>query len=176
MAKQSGLLSSLVQKIQVATVQSIALYGSEIWWEGQKHYQEKIQKLLNKQARAITGLFSTTPITFLRLAADLPPAERLLNMKRLRFIFRCLRQQEGHPSRNALPLSLLYGEFTDLTSQHSAGHLDWAEKEKGGNIGKRLARALKRSLPTSLEDGIEYYYEWRKPNVFLGEIKIFDRE
>ena len=65
MAKQSGLPSSLVQKIQVATVQSITLYGSELWWEGQKHYQEKIQKLLNKQARAITGLFSTTPITFL---------------------------------------------------------------------------------------------------------------
>ena len=71
---------------------------------------------------------------------------------------------------------MLYGEFTDLTSQHSAGHLDWAEKEKGGNIGKRLARALKRSLPTSLEDGIEYYHEWRKPDVFPGEIKIFNRE
>ena len=143
MAKQSGLPLSLVQKIQVATVQSIALYGSEIWWEGQNHYQEKIQKLLNKQARAITGLFSTTPITFLRLAADLLTAERLLDVKRLGFIFRCLRQQEGHPSRNALPPSLLYSEFIDLTSQHSTGHLDWAEKEKGGNIGKRLAWLLK---------------------------------
>jgi ribonuclease HI len=97
-------------------------------------------------------------------------------VKRLGFIFRCLKQQEGHPSRSALPPSLLYGEFTDLTSQHSAGYLDWAEKEKGGNIGKRLARALKRSLPTSLEDGIEYYHEWRKPDVFPGTIKIFDRE
>jgi len=38
---------------------------------------------------------------------------------------------------------MLYSEFTDLTSQHSAGHLDWVEKEKGGNIGKRLTRALK---------------------------------
>ena len=81
MAKQSGLPLSLVRKIQVVIVQSIALYGSELWWEGQKYYQEKIQKLLNKQARAITGLFSTTPITFLQLAADLPPAERLLNVK-----------------------------------------------------------------------------------------------
>ena len=176
MVKLNGLPSSLVQKIQIATVQSIALYGSELWWEGQKHYQEKIQKLLNKQARAITGLFCTTPITFLRLAADLPPAERLLDVKRLRFIFRCLRQPEGHPSRSALPPSLIYGEFTDLISQFSSGHLDWAEKEKGGNIGKRLARSLKRNLPTSLKDGIEYYSEWRKPDVFPGQIIIHDRE
>src|SRR5947208_9726021 len=45
--KQNGLPSSLVRKIQIVIVQSIALYGSELWWEGQKHYQEKIQKLLN---------------------------------------------------------------------------------------------------------------------------------
>lgn len=56
LTKSYGLPSSLVQKIEIATVQAIAFFGAEIWWYGQKMYQEKLQKLLNKQARAITGM------------------------------------------------------------------------------------------------------------------------
>jgi ribonuclease HI len=175
MAKRNGLPLNLVRKIQVATVQSVLLYGSELWWEGQRCYQEKVQKLLNKQARAITGLFSTTPIPFLQAAADLPPAKTLLDVRRLRFTLRCLRQPEGHPSRSTLPPSLLYGEFTDPASQFSSDQLDWEVKEKGGDIGKRLARTLRRNLPTSLENGIEFYHEWKKPDTFPGQVLIYEK-
>jgi ribonuclease HI len=176
LAKLNGLPSGLVRKIQIAVIQSIALFGSEIWWEGQRNYQEKIQKLLNKQARAITGLFRTTPIPFLRKAADLPEAGKLLDQRRLGFISRCLRQPEGHPSRSLLPASLRFGEFEDPNTQLSSHYLEWVEKEKGGEIGKRLARALKKNLPISLEDGIEFYFEWKKPDTFPGQIKILEEE
>lgn len=43
-------------------VQAIAFYGSELWWRGQKVHQEEIQKLVNRQGRAITGMYRSTPI------------------------------------------------------------------------------------------------------------------
>lgn len=52
-----GFLPELVRKIQIAAVQAIALFGAEIWWHRQKIYQEHIQKLFNRQGRAITGMY-----------------------------------------------------------------------------------------------------------------------
>ena len=60
LTKSYGLPPGLVRKIEIAAVQSIALFGAEIWWRGQKTHQEELQKLLNKQARAITGMYQST--------------------------------------------------------------------------------------------------------------------
>jgi ribonuclease HI len=176
LSRKNGLPMSLVHKIQVAAVHSVALYGSEIWWEGQKDKQEKIQKLLNKQARAITGMFKTTPIPILQREANLPDATGLLDARRLGFTLRCLGQKEGHPSRSTLPPSLRFGEIGELGELFSETNLEWATKTKGGNIGKRLARYLNRIIPITLENGIDYYYEWQKSGEFPGTIKVLERE
>ena len=73
-----GLSPGLVRRIQIAVVQSIALYGAEIWWQGQKTWAEDIQRLINRQARAITGALKTTPIGPLIKEAALTPAVSLL--------------------------------------------------------------------------------------------------
>src|SRR5579871_1788161 len=176
LSKRNGLPMSLLHKVQVAAVHSVALYGSEIWWEGQKDKQEKIQKLLNKQARAITGAFKTTPIPFLKKEANLPDATGLLDNRRLGFTLRCLKQVEGHPSRRILPPSLRFGEIGELGQLFSETNLEWATKPKGGDIGKRLARILNRKIPITLENGIDYHHEWPKPDdsEFPGKIKVFD--
>ncbi len=49
--------AGLVKNIQIADVQAIALFDVEIWWHGQKWCQEEIQKLLNRQRRAITDMY-----------------------------------------------------------------------------------------------------------------------
>lgn len=46
----------LVRKIQIAAV----YFGAEVWWRGQKVHQKEIQRLFNKQGRAITGMYPST--------------------------------------------------------------------------------------------------------------------
>jgi hypothetical protein len=61
-----GLPINLMRRVVVAAVTSVALYGSEIWWRGQQDRENKLQLLLNRQARTITGLLRSTPLAFLR--------------------------------------------------------------------------------------------------------------
>jgi hypothetical protein len=59
---KTGLNPGSCQRIQVATVQSVALCGSELWWREQNNRVQEVQKLLNEQGRRITtGCFRTTP-------------------------------------------------------------------------------------------------------------------
>jgi Reverse transcriptase (RNA-dependent DNA polymerase) len=76
-----GLASGLVRRVQIAVVQSVALYGAELWWKGQKDAINKFQKLINKQSRAITGALTTSPIDLLLKEAEMTPIEPLLDYK-----------------------------------------------------------------------------------------------
>jgi len=58
---KKGLSSKGCQRIQAAAVQAVALYGSELWWHGQKNSAQEVQMLLNEQGRRVTGCFRTTP-------------------------------------------------------------------------------------------------------------------
>lgn len=44
-----GLAPALIKRIQIAVIQSIALYGAELWWRGQKNHENTMQKLLTRQ-------------------------------------------------------------------------------------------------------------------------------
>ena len=57
-----GLAPALIRRIQIAAVQSIALYGAELWWKCQKNHNSTVQKLLNQQARADTRMYPSTPV------------------------------------------------------------------------------------------------------------------
>ena len=124
----------------------------------------------------VWGLFKTTPIQFLQKEANLPDAAGLLDIRRLEMVLRCLGQVEGHPSRGILPPTFRFGEIGEGGELFSEMNMEWATKAKGGDIGKRLARALNRAIPVTLESGIDYYYEWEKPDKFPGKIKIFEKE
>ena len=124
------------------------------------------------------GLFRTTPIPFLLREANLSSAEELLHAKHLGLVLRCLRQAEGHPSRSILPPSFRFGEIGELGEFFSETNLEWT-KEKGrnmGNIGKRLARDLNKAIPITLENGLDYYYEWQKPDEFPGTIRVLEKK
>jgi len=76
---KKGLSSEGCKQIQVAAVQAVALYGSELWWHGQGNRAQEVQKLLNDQGRRVTGCFRTTPQGALMNDAGLRPAKALLN-------------------------------------------------------------------------------------------------
>ena len=78
LCQSHGLAPGLACQIQVAAVQSVALYGAELWWQGQKDQLAGIQLMINQQACAITGMLKTTPIGPLVCEASLAPAEVLL--------------------------------------------------------------------------------------------------
>lgn len=48
-----GLELGLIQWVQVAAVQAVALYAAEIWWHGQKGLCEEFQRLVNRQGWAV---------------------------------------------------------------------------------------------------------------------------
>jgi len=76
---KKGLSSEGSKRIQVAAVQAVALYGSELWWHGQESRAQEIQRLLTEQGRKVTGCFSTTHQGALMNDAGLRPAMALLN-------------------------------------------------------------------------------------------------
>lgn len=70
-----GLALALIQKIQIVVVKFIALYEAELWSGEQKNHENTVQILLNRQAKAITGVYPNTPIHPLLSKAGLISAE-----------------------------------------------------------------------------------------------------
>jgi hypothetical protein len=62
LTKTYGVVPESVRAIQVACVQAVALYGSELWWDPREvGRRDDLQLLLNRQARSILGALPTTP-------------------------------------------------------------------------------------------------------------------
>ncbi len=79
--KTYGLPPTLVRRIQIAAVQSVVLYGAKLRWKSQKTHQNEIQRLINRQARSITGMYPTTPVAALVSESGLIPAHILLDFR-----------------------------------------------------------------------------------------------
>jgi hypothetical protein len=101
--RSKGLNPSNAHKVQVACIQAVALYGSEVWWKGQKNRIDDLQRMVNQQARDITGCLHTTPLGPLLKEAGLRPAESLLENRQRRYGARLLTLPEGHLARTILP-------------------------------------------------------------------------
>jgi len=105
-----GLSPGLVRRVQIAAVQSVALYGAEIWWRGQKMWADDLQRLINRQARSITGALRSTPIGPLIKEAALTPAVPLLEDRQRKYALRALKLLTAHPINGLLPPTLRYGD------------------------------------------------------------------
>lgn len=110
LCRGQGLAPGLVRRIQVAAVQSVALYGAELWWRGQKDRKDGIQLMINRGARKVTGMLKTTPTGPLVWEAGLVPAETLLEAQQLGYTTRLLGLPEDHPTKKILPLSFREGD------------------------------------------------------------------
>ncbi|KAI7712086.1 hypothetical protein KC353_g8529 [Hortaea werneckii] len=152
-----GLSADLMRRVVVAAVTSVALYGSEIWWRGQKDRVKKVQLLLNSQARAITGLLTSTPLAFLRTESCLPTAQDLLDRRQTSFAVRALNANGDHPTHQLLPANFRLGELyrhEGATGQPSS--IGWMRAEKTHrSFGSRLAQQVARHVSYDTEYGFE---------------------
>lgn len=103
-------MDKLSTSMVVAAVSSIALFGAEVWWRGQKDRAKNLQLLLNSQARGITSLLKSTPIAFMLRAACLPHAGDVLDRRHTRFAVRALSAAQDHPTHQLLPANFRFDE------------------------------------------------------------------
>lgn len=121
-----GLPQRLVRKIEIAAVQVIAFFGSEIWWHGQKIHQREIQKLLNKQEQAITGMYQNISIAPLMSEAGLIPTVIMLDHCQQKYAHRLLTLPDGHPTKDILTVSLILGDGNAQPGELSENDEIWS--------------------------------------------------
>ena len=75
LTKMHGIVPERVRAVQIACVQAVALYGSELWWDPREiGRQEDRQLLRNRQARSTLGVLPTTPMVAHMRESGLTPA------------------------------------------------------------------------------------------------------
>ena len=139
LTRTCGLAPELVQRIQIAVVQSTALYGAELWWKNQRNHEYTIQQLLNRQARPITGMYPSTPIHPLLSEAGFIPAQTLIDHRQRTYAYRLLTLPDEHPTKLILPISLRNGDRNSQPGEQPANTLLWTENTRPTLYGQRLA-------------------------------------
>lgn len=71
--------------MQVVAVQAVALYGAKIWWNDQKGWCAEYEKQINRQERAVRGMFRTALRAAVVREVGLRPAVSLLNSRQRRY-------------------------------------------------------------------------------------------
>ena len=174
LCKVYGLCPALVRRIQVAAVQSVALYGSELWWKGQKNHQQVLQKLFNRQARLITGLYQSTPIASLMSESGLTPAHILLDFRQRRYAYRILSLPDNVPTKSILSHTLRIEDGNDPPGEQPEDDLYWITGRRIRTYGQYLARQVLVNFSIDPAEGVEPILE-PSTATFPGNIVIEEK-
>ena len=60
-----------MRQLYIACISLVADYGVSIWWNNQKHFLERFQKLQNQALRKILGAFKTSLINAMEIEVSL---------------------------------------------------------------------------------------------------------
>ena len=101
---QMGLSPANCRRVMSAYVQSVAMFGAELWWKGgnvrgTSGRAEELQLLVNWEARATTGAFRTTNLGALSMESGLRPATNQLENHQRRFRLQLLGLLQGEKAR-----------------------------------------------------------------------------
>jgi hypothetical protein len=108
LTRMHGIVPEPVRAVQIACVQAVTLYGSELWWDPKEiGRREDLQLLLNRQARSTLGALPTTPLGPLMRDSGLTQVPVALNSRQQRFAARLASACEGskHKERYNHPTS-----------------------------------------------------------------------
>ena len=155
LSKTYGLYPGLVRRIQVAAVQSVALYGAELWWKGQKNYEKDLQKLINRQARSITGMYRSSPISPLMNDSGLLPAHILLDSRQRAYAHRILCLPDSVPTKDILPITLRTGDGNAQPEELPEYDLIWSTNQRIRTYGQHLAKQVSVSFSIDPAEGVE---------------------
>jgi len=102
-----GLSPANCRRIMMACIQSVAMFGAELWWKGgnvrgMTGRAEELQRLVNQQSWATTGAFRTTNLGALSMESGLRPAANQLENRQRRFGLRLLSLPQGDEARKVV--------------------------------------------------------------------------
>jgi len=136
LTKMHGIIPDQVRPSQIAYVQAVALYRSELWRNPRQiGSQEDLQLLLNRQARSTLGALPTTPMGALMRESGITPAPVALDARQQRFTARVASACDGskpmavhdHP-RSGAPICRV------ITKEHEQGReaetMGWPNPDK----------------------------------------------
>ncbi len=145
----------MVRRIQIALVQSIVLYRAELWWKNQKTHQNEIQKLINRQAWSITGIYPSIPVTALMSESRLILALIFVDFWQRKYAYRLLSLPESIPTKAILPINLQIGDGNAQPKDQPEDDGIWATHQKVKNYGQHLARQVSVGFCIDPADGVE---------------------
>ena len=167
-----GLVPGLVRQIQLAVVQSTALYGAELWWKGQKNHENTVQQLFNRQARLITRMYTSTPTHPLWCEAGLTPASIVLNYRQRLYACRLLSLPDQHPTKEILPISLRVGDGAFQPGELPDNNLAWTQDARPNLYGQWLAWQITINHSIDPADGVEPVEAIKPGAIFNEEVII----
>jgi hypothetical protein len=123
LTRMYGVVPACVRTVQIACIQAVALYGSELWWDPTGgSWQDDLQLLLNRQARSTLGTLPTTPRGALIRDSGVTPAAVALDARKQWFVAALANACEG---------SKLKPPFEYPTPHASVGRVAATEHARG---------------------------------------------
>lgn len=89
-----------------------------------------MQKLINRQARSITGMYQSTPISPLMSESGLPPAHVLLDFRQHAYAHRILSLPNSIPTKDILPITLQEGDGHAQPKDLPEGDSMWSTTQR----------------------------------------------
>ena len=77
-------------------ITAISDYGFEIWWNDQKSYAQKFQKLQNLKLRKILKAFKTSSTLIMKIEMNIQSIKIWLNQKNQKLILRIMKLNQNH--------------------------------------------------------------------------------
>ena len=91
-----SLASMITRQLYQICITAISDYDFEIWWNDQKSYAEKFQKLQNLKLRKILKIFKTSSISIMKIEINIQSIKIRLNQKNQKLILRIMKLNQNH--------------------------------------------------------------------------------
>ena len=127
-----GLASMITRQFYQTCITAISDYDFEIWWNNQKSYAEKFQKLQNLKLRKILKTFKTSSITIMKIEVNIQSIKIWLNQKNQKLTLRIMKLNQRHFTR----LKTLWNYFSERT--HESTEITETESKSESEVMKSI--------------------------------------
>ena len=86
----------IIRQLYQTCITAISDYDFEIWWNDQKSYAEKFQKLQNLKLRKILKIFKTSSIAVMKIEINIQSIKIRLNQKNQKLILQIMKLNQRH--------------------------------------------------------------------------------
>ena len=91
-----NLVFMITRQLYQTCITAISDYDFEIWWNDQKSYAQKFQKLQNLNLRKILEIFKTTSISIMKIEINIQSIKIRLNQKNQKLILQIMKLNQNH--------------------------------------------------------------------------------